>query len=168
MAKKSKKSRSKGKPNHEEADGVQPKKSAKMKSTSGKKSSGSINNIKRSEKNAESAKIDPEASKSQSPTTKSGSHKSVLANLESKDPEFFKFLKEQDADLLEFDLSDDEEDVIEEEDKSEVGESDDFEDKIESDDGEQSFEGVRFDIVSIFHFFCHLSAITNRIPYNYA
>ena len=34
-------------------------------------------------------------------------HKSTLLKLEEKDPEFFKFLKENDEELLEFDESDD-------------------------------------------------------------
>ena len=37
-------------------------------------------------------------------------HKSTLLKLEEKDPEFFKFLKENDEELLEFDESDDEDD----------------------------------------------------------
>jgi nucleolar complex protein 2 len=34
------------------------------------------------------------------------SHRAELEKLSEKDPEFYKFLKEQDADLLEFDESD--------------------------------------------------------------
>lgn len=34
------------------------------------------------------------------------SHRAELEELSSKDPEFYKFLKEQDADLLEFNESD--------------------------------------------------------------
>ncbi|XP_065060967.1 nucleolar complex protein 2 homolog isoform X1 [Rhopilema esculentum] len=41
---------------------------------------------------------------------KPSTHKKSLTSLEEKDPEFFKFLKENDEELLEFDESDDEED----------------------------------------------------------
>jgi nucleolar complex protein 2 len=34
------------------------------------------------------------------------SHRAELAELSEKDPDFYKFLKEQDADLLEFNESD--------------------------------------------------------------
>uniref|UniRef100_A0A914WXR4 Nucleolar complex protein 2 homolog n=1 Tax=Plectus sambesii TaxID=2011161 RepID=A0A914WXR4_9BILA len=55
-------------------------------------------------------------------------HKNALARLEKADPEFFKFLKEQDADLLDFDESDDDAEEREEDEDEEVEEEDDDDD----------------------------------------
>jgi nucleolar complex protein 2 len=51
-------------------------------------------------------------------------HKSDLEKLKESDPEFFKYLQENDKQLLEFDISESEE---EEEDEGEEGEEDDEE-----------------------------------------
>lgn len=56
--------------------------------------------------------------------SKSADHKNQLARLEEKDPEFFKFLKENDKELLDFNDSDT---------GSEVESDDDDDDDVEDD-----------------------------------
>lgn len=65
-------------------------------------------------------------------------HKSELANLQAKDPEFFKFLAENDKSLLEFgDGEDDEDEIDDEEDEDE-----DMDGVMVEDDGD--LEGMEF------------------------
>ena len=76
---------------------------------------------------------------------KPSTHKTSLKSLEEKDPEFFKFLKEHDEELLEFDESDDEEDNA----NSNDGEDDDEddsgnEDLLNTKTNEETIDEVRF------------------------
>ncbi|VDL69906.1 unnamed protein product [Nippostrongylus brasiliensis] len=64
---------------------------------------------------------------------KAGSkHLQDLEKLKQSDPEFYKFLQEQDADLLQFHASDEEDDEEEEEDEDE-----EIDDEMEGEEGDQ-------------------------------
>ena len=70
-------------------------------------------------------------------------HKSALLKLEEKDPEFFKFLKENDEELLKFDESDDDSDATDNDDGADDGDD-------ENEAGLESFEDKKV-IISL-HF----------------
>ena len=71
--------------------------------------------------------------------SKSADHKNQLAHLEEKDPEFFKFLKENDKELLDFNDSDTGSEVESDDDDEE---DDDDESKDSKDDKKHKKVGI--------------------------
>ena len=71
--------------------------------------------------------------------SKSADHKNQLAQLEEKDPEFFKFLKENDKELLDFNDSDTGSEVESDDDDEE---DDDDESKDSKDDKKDKKVGI--------------------------